>query len=159
MTYKHETRLPATTWILVADRSRARVLAAQWPELTDLAEIKTLTHPEGSAHQRDVEADGPGRFQEPGGPHHSGDAQTDFSHRTATDFAREVVAELQRGKDADEFGRLVIVAPPLFLGVLREQLPEPVRRLVVADSDKHLTHADASQILAEVREKLGTTTG
>ena len=152
MTFKHEARRPSTAWIVVADRARARVFAGEWPELEDFREIEGFVHPEGAAHPRDVETDSPGRFYESQGPKHAAEPQTDFKHRTAVEFAREIVRELQRGKDENTFGRLIIIAPALFLGVLREQLPDPLSRLIVADLDKDLTHLDANAVRAEIRK-------
>lgn len=151
MAFKHESSRPPTTWILVTDRSRARLFAGTWPEFDGFHEIQDFVHPEGGVHQREVESDGPGRFDGPDGAHHAGESETDFKHHTATEFARELVSELQRGKDTNAYGRLIIIAPPLFLGVLRAQLPAPLSKLVVADWDKDLTHQDGKAILDELR--------
>jgi len=152
MTFKHEARRPATTWILVADRARARLFSAEWPELEQFQEIRDFAHAEGAAYPHDVEADGPGRLYGANGPRHAADRRTDFKHQTATEFARELVGELQAGKDANTYGRLVLIAPALFLGVLREQVSAPIRNLVVADVDKDLTQAGVDTIKLEVSE-------
>lgn len=152
MTFKHESRRPSATWILVADRSRARLFAGEWPDMAEFREMQAFAHPEGAARPHDVESDGPGRFSESGGARHAGDRPTDFKHQTATEFARELIAELQAGKNGNSYGRLIIIAPALFLGVLREQIPAPLRGLVVADLDKDLTQAGAVTIQAAVGE-------
>src|SRR5690606_32767711 len=78
MTFKHEARRPATTWILVADRARARLFSAEWPELEQFQEIRDFAHAEGAAYPHDVEADGPGRLYGANGPRHAADRRTDF---------------------------------------------------------------------------------
>jgi protein required for attachment to host cells len=158
MTFKHEARRPSTTWILIADRARARLFSAEWPELTEFQELRDFAHPAGAARAGDVEADGPGRLYEASGPKHAADRQTDYRHHTAVEFSRELVAELQTGKTRNAYGRLVIIAPALFLGVLREQLPDPLKALVVADLDKDLTQARAETIQSEVGELVATLT-
>jgi protein required for attachment to host cells len=158
MTFKHEARRPSTTWILVADRARARLFSAEWPELGEFQEVRDFAHPEGAARAHEVEADRPGRLYEASGPKHAADPRTDFKHHTAVVFARELVRELQSGRDANAYGRLVLVAPALFLGVLREQLPDPMRSLVVADLDKDLTQAGADSIKTEVSGLIAATT-
>ncbi len=50
-----------------------------------------------------------------------------------------------------------MIAPALFLGVLREQLPAPLSQLVSADLDKDLTRGDAATIRAEVHKLLDET--
>ena len=154
MTFKHEARRPSTTWIVVADRGRARIFGGEWPALDDFREIKTLVHPEGELHQRDVESDEPGRLYEAKGPKHAAEPKTDFKHHTAIEFAHEIVRDLQRGKDDNAYGRLLLIAAPLFLGVLRDELPDPLKKLVVAELDKDLTHLDQDAIRNEVRDAL-----
>jgi protein required for attachment to host cells len=152
MTFRHEARRPAATWVVVADRARTRIFAGEWPELMDLQEVKDLVHPESKLHQRDVEDDGPGRFSESAVSKHSGEPRTDFKHRTATEFARDVCRALQKGKDENAYGRLIVIAPALFLGALRDGLPEPVRQMIVADLDKELSLADVETIAATARD-------
>ncbi|MGD9854908.1 MAG: host attachment protein [Planctomycetaceae bacterium] len=141
-------------WILVADRARARLFRSDWPALAEWTEIESMVHPEGAAHQRDVESDRPGRFGVTGGPIHPGEPETDFKQHTAIEFAGQVIDELERGKNANSYGRLVIVAPALFLGVLRERLPRPLAKLVVAEIEKNLTRQETKSIGKHVREAL-----
>lgn len=154
MTFKHDPCRPSECWIVVVDRASARILAGEWPEFAELHQIDDLSHPEGAAHQRDVESDSQGRFYEAKGPKHKAEAGTDFKHKTALAFAREIVERLEQGEAKNSFGRLVLIAPPLFLGVLRETLPDPIGRLVVADLDKDLTAADVETIKTQVQELL-----
>jgi len=157
MTFEHEPDRPTATWILVADRARARVFSGEWPGLEEFREIRDFAHPEGAAHKRDVASDGPGRCYESRGPRHAVEPPTDFKHRTATEFAREIVRELQAGKDENAYGRVEIIAPALLLGVLRNQLPGPLSRMVVADLDEDLTLAAADSIREGVGTLISTT--
>lgn len=159
MTFKHEAVRPSTTWVLVADRARARLFAGEWPELGDFHEIEDFAHPEGGAHQRDVESDKPGLFRTTNGGGYAAEEVTDYEHRTATDFARELVARLQHGRDTNAYGRVVIIAPAMLLGVLRDEIPAPLAKLVVADLDKDLTRHACEDIQAHVRDLLATPSG
>ena len=142
----------------MADRARARLFAAEWPDLAEFRETQALAHPAGAARQQDVESDAPGRFSDTGVPRQSGDQETSYRHKTATEFSRQIVKVLQDGKTDNAYGRLVIIAPALFLGVLREQLPDPVKALVVADVDKNLTQARVETIRSEVGELIAAQT-
>ena len=159
MTFKHEAVRPSTTWILVADRARAKLFAGEWPELSDFHEIEDFAHPEGGAHQRDVESDRPGLFRTSNGGGSAASDLTDFVHRTATEFARELVDRLQHGKDTNAYGRLVIIAPAMLLRLLRDELPAPLTKLLVADLDKDLTHQNNESIQAHVRDLLALPSG
>lgn len=150
MTYKHENRVPANAWIVVADRARARIFSTTWPESRQLAEVAALVHPESQMHERDVISDGPGTFAERAGGHHAGEPQTDFRHRTALEFAGTLAARLEQGRMANEYGRLVIVAPSLYLGVLREKLSAPLARMVVKEIDKDYTLMKPAEVLEQL---------
>ncbi len=154
MTFKREPRRPSAVWVLVADRARARLFSGEWPDLEEFCESRAFAHPESTLRPRDIEADGPGRFREADGPTHAGDAETDFKHRTAIEFSRQIVDELERGKTENLFGRLVVIAPPLFLGVLRERLPDPIANRVIAEIGKDMTCADRREIQSHVREAI-----
>lgn len=136
MTHKYEHRVPPNTWIVVCDRTRARIFDSIWPHEKAWSEVAALVHPEARQHERDTISDGPGSFAESAGGHHAGDPQTDFRHRTAEAFARQVVEHLEEHRLRDDFGELVIVAPSVFLGVLRETLPAPLAKLVRVEVDK-----------------------
>lgn len=152
MTYKHEARRPDNVWVVVSDRARARIFTASWPELDEWEEVHTLIHPQSEAHARDVVTDGPGRFRGADGRRQSGDDETDFRHQTATVFARQVAQCLEKGRQRNKFGRLMLVAPALFLGVLRDSLPPPLAQVVAVEVDKELTQLRAAEIAERARD-------
>lgn len=154
MTFRHHARKPHENWIVVADRAHARILTTEKPDLSDLREIKTLIHPPGASHPRDVLTDRPGRFPGNSGECASGDSATDYRHQTAQDFAVEVIAALEHGRNHQQFGQLVLIAPPLFLGVLREHLSGPLQKLVKADFAKELVQASLEEIGNFVRHEM-----
>lgn len=146
MSFRHEPRHSPITWLVVADRAHARIFQCTQPEVNDLRELKSLVHEESACHSRDVYTDRPGRFAGNSGECVAGDPETDFKHQTATTFACQVAEELDRGRMHNEFGSLVIFAPALFLGILREHLSRPLAKLVIAESNKELVHASVDEL-------------
>ncbi|HEX5137738.1 MAG TPA: host attachment protein [Planctomycetota bacterium] len=131
-----------TTWILVGDASRARVFSfdkddAPWRLLEE------IEHPLGRARTSDLVSDRAGRQRQIGPPlsQHTDPAEQE-SHR----FAERLSHVLQKGCDEHRFTRLVLVAPPRFLGYLRETLREPVARHVVVSLDKDYTLHDEKEL-------------
>jgi len=108
----------------------------------------TFTDPAAHLHNRDFNSDRPGRVFNSASPpgrrrgasaHHStGGERTPRRHATQL-FARRVAAELDRARRAGHFDRLVLVAAPAFLGVLRAALPAALRVRVVATVAKDVT--------------------
>lgn len=157
MSFRHEARRPDNLLVAVADRGQARLFSAPWPELEPFDEIDGMVHPESRLREHDTVSDKPGRFRTPAGQHASTDNVTDFRHRTAGDFARHLAVRLENGRLNQEFGRLVLVAPPLFLGELRQTLPTELFRLTVAEIGKDLVHEPPGEILSHVRAVVPAT--
>jgi protein required for attachment to host cells len=65
-------------------------------------------------------------------------------------FAKQVADEVERGRIEHAFDRLVLIAGPRMLGLLREALPEASRSAVVAEVAKDLVHGDAEAIRSHI---------
>jgi protein required for attachment to host cells len=160
MAYKHQpTRLPIA-WILVADRARARIFQSDWPIGDQLEEIDTLVHPVGQMRESEVVSDDKGRFSEVGAGPHYGEPRTDFRHRTANDFALIVADRLEKGRVGNKFGHLVVIAPALYLGVLRNTISDPLAKLVQCEIAKDYTLLSSRELLPllqQSRELIPTT--
>ena len=132
----------ATTWILVGDASRARVFSfdkddAPWQL------VEQIEHPLGRARTSDLVSDRAGRARDGGPP---AAQQTDPAEQESHRFAERLCHLLQKASDEHRFARLVLVAPPRFLGYLRDILREPVARHVVKSLDKDYTRHDEREL-------------
>lgn len=146
-----------TTWILVCDASRARLFAAT-PRRRGYVQVAALDHPASRARALDLQADAPGRkpsgasrgaIAVNGGLRGSPGAEPDTDPKDveAMKFARELAATLSRGLDDHAFASLVLVAPPRFLGLLRDTLDEQVSRRVVHSVDKDLSQLPPHELV------------
>ena len=143
-----------TTWILVADEARARLLEAQQADGA-VVEHQSFIHEEGRQHPRDVVADRLPRAQESvGGARHAIEPRTDLETIEASRFAHALSAVLESGRVAHRYERLVLVAPPRFLGALRAALPDAVQQRVVGSLPKDVTREPAEAIGERVRTLL-----
>ena len=138
----------ATTWIVAADSSRARVLQVLDRE-QKLQEVQSLSNPDGRAHERDLQTDaeprwsGHGGMGKPGASPNSGPAsdretQGPNEHAMRT-FAREIGRFLEKARTEKRYDELVLVAPPKVLGALRGELDKEVQKLVADDMPKNLS--------------------
>lgn len=137
-------------WVVVADRARGRIFLATTPK-GPLTEIEDLVHPEARAHERDLTTDRPGRG--PGSHRAMGTANKAHEHE-ATNFARELSARLEAGRVNSDFAKLVLVAAPDFLGLLRKCLNPNLEKLVAREITKNLTQLVAQEIRAHLPEYL-----
>lgn len=128
----------ARTWIVVAHRSGARVFEQSGPG-KGLEAVTTLEHPAGRLKNREIDSDKQGRaFDSHGTGRHAYSREQEPTEHVAAQFAREIAALLEDGRNGQKYDRLVLVAEPRFLGLLRAALSEQTASLVTATLDKDL---------------------
>jgi len=136
----------SATWVLVAESSRAKVYLATDRSAT-LVEIHDLVHPASRLHEGDLVSDTPG--SDGGGVgqgRHVLDAETTARAHESLRFAKELAERLDRGRTEGAFGRLVLIAPPAFLGLLRDSLSKEVKDLVSQEVNKNLVQQPSEVI-------------
>ena len=133
---------------LVADAQRARFLERQtpfghWSEReADAVEINNRP-------SRERASDRPGRVHESASSaRHAVEPRTDPHREAKRAFARHLAEELEARQGG--YARLVLVAPPAFLGDLREALGDAARRKLAGSLDKDLTHAPLAELAAQL---------
>ena len=136
-----------TLRILVADQSDARIydLAARGEPLAFVCELQNQ---QAHLHERDLVSDRPGRrfANAPGAKrrgavvHHATGGEHTAHKHLAEHFARELADELEKERAAGAYDRLVIMAAPAFLGLLRSQIGKAVHACVVAEVHHDLVH-------------------
>ena len=137
----------ATTWILAANRSKARIFEMQKLH-GPLVEIADLVDPEGRAQDRDINADAYGRFYGKGEHVQGHTTSTDVSptQHEAERFAEELRDYLYRAHAEQRFDKLWIVAPPAFLGVLRDKLGKTLHGAIELEVNKDVPTQPPEQI-------------
>ena len=138
---------PIVTWIVLANARSARVLANSGPG-KGLSAV-------GDQHWQAPEAGTPndraGVGHSSAGPGISAVEQTDRQAMNDAEFARDVANHLSTALAAKRFDRLVLVAGPHMLGLLRAHLNESVRASVLGEIPKDLS----AQSLSNLETHLG----
>jgi protein required for attachment to host cells len=135
-----------TTWIIIADGSRARILAPREEELGfDI--VSETTSAEAHVPSREIWADRPGHIQESGNSaRHSIEPRHDPHEDRKVAFIREVASQLNVAAKEKRFDSLILFAPPRSMAELRERLDEGVRRKIKAAAPKDLTKVPLSEL-------------
>ena len=134
-----------STYILVADNVRARLFTADSPS-SPLEEIDALAHAEGRLHDREMTSDLPGKIKGEGKMGHAFEQPTDPKKHEADNFAHRIAHYLEAAHNEKKFEQLLIIAEPSFLGLLRNQLSEQIKKLVCFELDKNITTHSADDI-------------
>lgn len=131
-------------WIVAADASRARIFTTP-NSRQPLQEMEDMLHPEGRAHGRDIDIDEPGLVYE---SHGQGRHATETSRKDeeAGAFARRICERLKKARVDGECESLYLVAPPRFLGMLRDNLDRSTRQLVAGEITKDVATADPERV-------------
>lgn len=134
----------ATTWIVAADASRARILQVMDREQR-LSEIEDLYNPAGRLNEREITSDAEPRFHGSVGPGSDREAKGAVEHEVEM-FVKRLGDYLDKARTSHRYDRLHLIAPPKFLGQLRKELGKEVGKLVVEELPKDLSWLDAREL-------------
>lgn len=133
-------------WIVVANQAEAQIYAAT--QLKGKLSLQgSLRHAEGRALARDLVSDAPGRVHDrKGSGRHSMEPATDVKEEERRRFAREIVGQLEAAHRRGDFERLVLMAGPGFLGVLRKALAAELAKAVIKEVPRDMIGQDEQHI-------------
>ncbi len=135
-----------TTWYLIADASRAKLLERK--EDGQILLLRSFDHPDSRAHDGDLTGD-LGRTRQTGSAAYASERE-ERSGRRHTEyirFANELGEALKLGAIQNVYQELVLVSSPNFLGVLRKHLHAKVEERLVATLNKDLTELSDRELL------------
>jgi protein required for attachment to host cells len=134
--------------VVVANESAALFYDLQEPA-NSLRFAGRISDPRARLHDRDLVSDRPGRRPDHAplqsgrrgaSPHHATAGEHDAHRHEIETFARQLAHELETAQLAGRFDRLVIMAGPKFLGMLRAVLPASVKATLAAEVPKDLVN-------------------
>ena len=134
-------------WFVVADEGRARVLERAQPR-APLQELNELRDELANVREAELRRDTKGRLYGKGERFvgHTTEPKTEPHRKEARKFARQIAHLLEQARNERRYDRVFIAAAPAFLGVLRQELPESVRKVVAGELDQDLVNLDAHQL-------------
>lgn len=136
-------------WILVASREEARLFSRRG--IGPLALISDMGNPAGLLKTQDLESDKPGRSTDNRmHARHAYSTEESAKDRSLRNFYREVIERLERGFYAHEYESLTLIAEPRLLGIIRDLLPDNVKRMVEREIPKDLSYENDIDIVARL---------
>lgn len=143
---------------MVCDARKALLLknigAAAKPELEIVGHYEAEDRGENL-----IDSDRPGRRSDGGAHAASGGPRSametrDVSELLASSFANSLVGHLTRLHRRSPIARIVAVAPPSFLGLLRKELHAELKSVPTSEIAKHLTELPVSALQKALFENL-----
>ena len=140
-------------WIVVADQSKARIFTVDDPR-GELQELEQLENPTGRDQAQTLGSDRPGRsFDSSGQGRHAMGTSVEPKEQEAVRFAKQIGDRLRTACHAGRCNRLLLVAGPHFIGLLKEQL-DSLADVKVTEIVKNLGQYDSREIRTHLPERL-----
>ena len=137
-------------WVLVANASEAHLYAAERLG-DDMTILKDFFHPESQAKGATLASDRPGKSQGRGFSLGTRGDPVDPKKFEAERFASELANELDKGRTANAYRRLILVAAPPFQGLLKTHLNDHTSALVEGNINKDFTACDVRELPARLK--------
>jgi protein required for attachment to host cells len=132
--------------VVVADEREASFFDLAKPQADP--QVRASLHNDAARPDHELETDRPGRrfSGSDTGNRHGVDGERSTQRHGIELFALQVARTLDTARTRHEFDRLVLIAAPRMLGLLREALPSACRSVVAAEVSKDLVHHDVATI-------------
>lgn len=139
-----------TNWILVANQAEAQIYSSgQIPR--GLLLVDTLVNEVGTAHPRDLGSDAPGRaFDHFGSARHSMEPHVGVKQERRRRFVKAMVERLEQAHLQGDFDKLVLLAAPAVLGVIRKTLPADLVKSVIKEIPKDVIGQSVDKIQSQL---------
>ena len=135
-------------WVLVADSAQARIL--EYDDKDKLEPVEELDHPASRDQGRDLIGNRPNQNQHNMEKTRKGEEHQALRDDESRRFAKEVSSFLSAAHSRNRFRQLVVIADPRFLGMLRQELADPVASCVSKSIDKNAVRLRAEELAAMV---------
>ena len=136
------------TRVVVADNKRARIFSSH-NVMKHLTEQEDFVHSAANLSNQDLVGDASGKSVD---QHGSLDPRTSAKVHEEEQFAKALGKHLKELHNQQHFEQLILIAPPKFLGMLRDELPAPLDKLVTKTIDKDLTLIDVEELITYIRK-------
>ncbi len=143
-----------STWVLVADTSRAKFFSVE--KNGALSELLSLEHPEGRQHITDLTSDLPGRSfdSSKSGGRHALETKLSPKQQGAINFSKLICDKLESCHSKGEFDKLIITAPPVFLGLLRKKMGSNITRIISTEIAKNFIDLSDKEIRQHLPDRI-----
>ncbi len=143
------------TWILVAERTRAKLLSYSGKG-NALVQVSGYVNPSGELQTRELTSDRPGRgYARSIGTRRTAMTPSEDKHEQAfSAFAKSLAAKIEKGLANRNCEQVILVAEPHCLGKIKNSLGSRAKSRIRASINKDLFRLDEKKLFLELKEKL-----
>lgn len=140
--------MKSPAYLVVANREKARFFKIE--KRGEILEHESLVNPESHQKRADYVSDRPGRSHaRVGANRHAYDEKLDPREKELAQFAKKVAGQIEQARITGQMSALYLFAEPHLLGLLRQELLEPCKKLLAGEKSKDIAHLTESAICKE----------
>lgn len=134
-------------WIATANTNTCRIYSYD-KNHSKLSLLKEIQHPEMRLKTSDsLTTDRPGHYQANESARGAYSPHRDAKEVKIDNFSREIAEELDQGRKANSYEKLILIASPHMHGLINHHLNKHVKDLVINNIEKDLQHLNARELL------------
>ena len=132
-----------------------REYSLQTARKAPLRPLQQLVSPEARLREQDLTSDRPGRsFDSAGAGRHATEPSTRAGEQAAIRFANDIARHLKQGRIDGAFDRLIVVAEPHFLGLVRKAIDPNTAKMITLEVAKDVSKASAAEIRKHLPDRI-----
>ena len=134
-------------WVATANTNAYRIYNYN-KNHSQLSILKEINHPEFKLKMSDsLTTDRPGHFQVGTSARSAYSPHMDAKEVEIDNFSRELAEELNKGRNANSYEKLIIITPPHMSGLIFHHLNKHVKDLVINNIQKDILHLNDREVL------------
>jgi protein required for attachment to host cells len=118
-------------------------------------ELACFVHEAGRLQARERDDDKPGRVNHSAGYPSAVEPHEDRDHVESRRFATELANSLEHRRQENRFDQLIVIAPPKFLGVLRDAWTPSLRNMISLEFHQDLMTLPDAELQQRLEELIG----
>lgn len=138
------------TWVVNTNSNICRIYH-YGKNLDQFTLFKTINHPENRLRDIDLTSDKPGRYRAGDSAHGAYSQPSDPKEIKIDDFSREIAKELDHGRKANAYEKLIIISPPHMKGILSKHLNKHVKDLITHNIEKDIVKITDHELIDFLR--------
>lgn len=146
-------KLAAHMWIAVIDGAKGLFLENEGTAFEPRLAVRRSFSQDNPSTQKQGH-DRPGRMHDNSGPHKSSMESPDLHQRAEDKFVATIMAELEQEAAKNTFDKIVLVAPPVALGKIRQEIGRSLKPKIIKEIAADYVKLPVAQIAQAVEREL-----
>lgn len=134
-------------WIALANTNLYRIYSYEnSTKAPSLTLLKEMSHPESKSRERELMTDRPGHYKTMGEARGTYSGHADPKEDEIDHFLHQLAEQFEMGRVANQYNKLILIAPPHVNGIISKHINKNVERLIISNLKKDYTHFQSHEL-------------